>query len=78
MRWFRRRPARPGTSNPSAPHAFRETNDPGISSMGAATGPQAASAQFLAATTATLRATRCAVPGCGRVRHDVIHAAAEE
>jgi hypothetical protein len=78
MRWFRRREAAHERSNPTQPHPFRETHDPGIGMMGAPTGPQAASAQLLAAATSTLRATRCAVPGCGKERHDVIHALADE
>ncbi len=72
------RPARGGTkSDPTRPHPFQETDDPGIVPAASAGGNyQGAQANIWAVTTAALRGTRCAMPGCGRERHDPIHALA--
>jgi hypothetical protein len=60
-------------------HVFKETNDAGIPAAASGTmGVTGSQANALGVTTATLRATRCAVPGCGRERHDPIHAVPED
>jgi hypothetical protein len=68
-----------GSTNPARPHAFRETNDPGVVAFAGGgfteTGSQV---NMLATTTSSLRATRCALPGCGRPRPDPIHAPDED
>jgi hypothetical protein len=63
------------TGDPARSHPFRETDDPGIVPAASAGGNyQGAQANSWAVTTAALRGTRCAMPGCGRERHDPIHA----
>jgi hypothetical protein len=66
-------------TNPIRPHLFRDTNDPGVVAFAGGgfteTGSQI---NMLATTTSALRATRCALPGCGRPRPDPIHAADED
>lgn len=60
-------------------HAFVETNDPGI--VAAASGGYRVAGEqvsMLGVTTASLRTTRCALPGCGKERHDPIHSAPED
>ena len=61
--------------DPKRTHAFLETNDAGMgpaaSGGGWVSGNQAS---VLGVTAAHLRSTRCAVPGCGKERHDPIHA----
>jgi len=61
------------------PHGFQETNDPGVgayASGGATTSGSQAS--MWATTTSNLRATRCALPGCGLPRQDPIHAPSDD
>jgi hypothetical protein len=65
--------------NPTRPHQFRETNDPGVVAFaGGGSTESGSQINMLVTTTSALRATRCAVPGCGRPRPDPIHAADED
>lgn len=75
--WPFRRSGKRATPDPTQNHAFVETNDAGI---GAAASGSSLGSTFnrLGMTTAFLRSTRCAVPGCNKERHDPIHAAAED
>lgn len=68
-----------GSTHPARPHAFSETNDPGVGAF-ASGGATASGSQvtMIATTTSSLRATRCALEGCGRPRQDPIHAAEED
>ena len=60
-------------------HPFRETNDVGMGAVASATmGYSPSNVSVFGVTAAHLRATRCAVPGCGRERHDPIHAVPED
>ena len=66
-------------ADPRRPHAFLETNDAGVGAMSAGSGMSGRSGgeSQLAVTAAVLRATRCAVPGCGKSREDPIHGVEE-
>jgi hypothetical protein len=60
--------------DPHQVHAFEEPSDMGMSA--AASGSSAISintANVIGVTAATQRATRCAVPACGRLHGDPIH-----
>ncbi len=60
-------------------HPFRETNDPGIAAFASGGSQYGGSQVNMLATTANyLRSTRCAVPGCGKERHDPIHRPADD
>jgi hypothetical protein len=64
---------------PARAHLFQETNDAGLSAIASGTsGYSASQVNSLALTTGYLRATRCALPGCGKPRPDPIHAAADD
>jgi hypothetical protein len=64
---------------PARTHPFQETNDAGLPVIaGGSSGSCGSQVNTLAMTTAYLRATRCALPGCGKPRQDEIHAAAED
>ena len=66
-------------TNPTRPHLFRETNDPGVVAFaGGGSTESGSQVNMLVTTTKALRASRCAVPGCGRPRADPIHAADED
>jgi len=66
-------------ANPTRPHMFRETNDPGVVAFaGGGSTESGSQVNMLVTTTKALRASRCAVPGCGRTRADPIHAADED
>jgi hypothetical protein len=61
--------------DPTRPHPFRETNDPGVVAFaGGGDTFSGSQVNMVATTTSSLRATRCALSGCGRTRHDPIHA----
>jgi len=69
-----------GGTDPGGPHAFVETNDPGVGAVSSGAGPFAQGGTQLAQlamTTAMLRATRCGLPGCGKPREDPVHAPEE-
>ena len=67
------------TIDPGRAHDFRETNDAGIGAVSSGGGGFvfAGFDPLLLMTTAVLRATRCAAPGCGKPREDPIHSAAD-
>ena len=63
------------SGDPKRPHLFQETNDPGVGAFASGGSTQSGSQiNMLATTTSSLRASRCALPGCGQPRHDPIHA----
>jgi hypothetical protein len=65
--------------DPVGSHPYKETDDPGIVPAASGTGwHQGDQARMLAVTTAALRGTRCAMPGCGMERHDPIHTPADD
>ena len=60
----------------SGPHRFVEPEDNRLGlAMSTARAPGTGMAQSLAVTDASVRArdARCAMPGCGKAREDVIH-----
>lgn len=64
---------------PASAHPFQETNDAGLSAFASGgSGYSGSEVNMLAVTTGFLRATRCALPGCGKPRQDPIHAAVED
>lgn len=70
------REPRSGRAQAITSHLFRETNDPGLGAVSSGSGYMTFG--HLASATAYLRATRCALPGCGKPREDPIHSPAEE
>ena len=73
-----RGPGRHGPDDPSQSHEFVETDDPGLGAAASGSAFRATSMpNVLGVTTAFLRSTRCALPGCGKERHDPIHAPAD-
>ncbi len=59
-------------------HPFQETNDPGLATAASGSGNyQGTLANVWAVTAAFLRGTRCGMPGCGKERHDPVHALAD-
>ena len=72
-------PTRRSDDAPARVHPFHETNDAGLSVVASGSGGYSGNtANTLAVTTGFLRATRCALPGCGKPRQDPIHAAPED
>jgi|tagenome__1003787_1003787.scaffolds.fasta_scaffold20671446_2 hypothetical protein len=72
-----RKPARPAVDAHS-PHEFADADDGGMSTgFGSLSGGPWSSTGSLAMTNSYLRISGCAVPGCGRARHDDIHQAPE-
>jgi hypothetical protein len=73
------KPTKRSDEAPAIAHPFHETNDAGLSAFASGgSGFSGSEANMLAVTTGFLRATRCALPGCGKPRQDPIHAAAED
>ena len=73
------KPTRRSDDAPARAHAFQETNDAGLAAFASGgSGYSGSEANMLAVTTGYLRATRCALPGCGKPRQDPIHAAPED
>jgi hypothetical protein len=65
--------------DPQQHHAFDEPSDMGMSAAASGSGKGGVNiANVIGVTAATQRATRCAVPGCGRFHDDPIHAPADE
>jgi hypothetical protein len=66
------------TVDAHAPHEFAEADDGARSTgFGSLSGGPWSSTGSVAMTNSYLRISTCAVPGCGRPRHDDIHQAAE-
>lgn len=64
---------------PARAHLFQETNDAGLAAFASGgSGYSGSQVNTWAVTTGYLRATRCALPGCGKPRQDPIHAAVED
>jgi hypothetical protein len=76
-RWLRT--TERASPDPKRPHVFQETNDPGVVAF-ASGGSTTSGSQvdMLATTVSSLRATRCALPGCGLPRGAAIHAPADD
>jgi hypothetical protein len=74
----RRRPALPPV-DPGKPHLFVEVNDAGMGAAASGSGGNRSTSSLMATvvTTNYMRKSRCGVPGCGRDRHDEMHAAPE-
>lgn len=71
--------AKGGNPDPKQHHAFKETNDPGVGAFASGGSTTSGSQVDMLGTTSNfLRATRCAVPGCGKPREDPIHAPADD
>jgi len=69
------RPADRRDADPQRDHPFAETNDAGLAAFASGGSTYSGSwVNMFAVTTGFLRATRCAVPGCGKPRQDPIHA----
>jgi hypothetical protein len=65
--------------DPYHSHLFLETNDSGLGAAASGSAFQTTDVvNVLGVTTAFLRSTGCAVPGCGKERHDPIHAAPDD
>jgi hypothetical protein len=73
------KPTKRSDDAPARAHTFQETNDAGLSAF-ASGGSSYSGSQVntWAVTTGYLRATRCALPGCGKPRQDLIHAPTED
>ena len=69
-------------AEPDRPHAFVETNDPGIAAMASGGGGRDmggfGGVASVAVTDNYMRKSRCGLAGCGRERPDPIHAAPED
>ena len=73
------RPAEGAPTDPGRNHEFVETNDPGLGAAASGSAFRGTNTpNVLGVTTAFLRSTRCAMPGCGKERHDPIHAPADD
>jgi hypothetical protein len=80
MRLSRRAAPGPDAVDANRTHPYVDTNDPGLGAgfAGGGSGFSGSQVSMLAVTTGFMRATRCAVPGCGKPRQDVIHGAPED
>jgi hypothetical protein len=68
-----------GRIDPKRMHPFQETNDSGIGAVASGQGNYGGSQIAMSAvTSAFMRATRCAVPGCGKERHDEVHGSTDD
>ena len=64
---------------PSSRHPFQRPSNPGLSAAASGNaGFSGTAVTPLPATTAYLRTTRCAFPGCGKPADDSIHWPAED
>ncbi|MBI3749647.1 MAG: hypothetical protein HY262_12505 [Chloroflexi bacterium] len=65
--------------DPHENHRFVEIDDPGMGAAASGSAFRSTDApNILGVTTAFLRSSRCAMPGCGKERHDPIHAPADD
>jgi len=77
--WRIRRSSKRGGSDPKLNHPFVEINDPGMGAVASGSVFRTTNqVNDLGITTAYLRSTRCAMPGCGKERHDPIHAVPDD
>lgn len=66
-------------TDPKVSHPYVEIDDPGIGAAAMGSAFRGTNTpNVLGVTTAFLRSTRCALPGCGKERHDPIHAPADD
>jgi hypothetical protein len=73
-----RPPTRPEIADPTRDHSYVEINDPGVGAVSSGSGKYGGNLMgTLGMTTAFLRSTRCAMPGCGKERHDPVHTNAD-
>jgi hypothetical protein len=73
-----RRRSRNEIADPTREHPYVEINDPGVGAVSSGSGNYGGNLMgTLGMTTAYLRSTRCAAPGCGRERHDLVHSNAD-
>ena len=65
--------------DPGKPHFFVEINDAGMGAAASGSGGNRGTSSLMATvvTTSYMRTSHCGVPGCGRDRHDEMHAAPE-
>lgn len=77
--WPRPKPPSPPV-DPGRPHIFVPIDDAGMSAAAAASGASRSGSSLMATvvTANYVRQSRCGVPGCGRERHDPMHAAPED
>jgi len=62
------------STDPRRPHAFQETNDPGVGAFASGGATTSGSQVSMVSTAAhALLAMRCAFPGCAEPREDPIH-----
>jgi len=67
------------STDPRRPHPFVETNDPGVGAFASGGATTSGSQVSMVSTAAnSLRAMRCAYPGCGKSREDPIHAPTDD
>lgn len=71
MTWFHRNRAR--TAVTSGPHPFVKPDDSRLGLAMAASQPDLQMGPGLAVADASVRASRCAMAGCGKDRADAIH-----
>ncbi len=65
-------------ADPGKPHAFVQINDPGLGAMAATTSTRVGGIPTAVVVADNhIRKSLCGLAGCGRERHDEIHAAPE-
>lgn len=62
-----------GSRDPSGPHVFVDTDDPGIAAAAGGMNLDRSSLAGIVVTNNFLRKSLCGLPGCGKARHDPIH-----
>lgn len=65
---------KPESVDPHRPHAYRPKSDAGVGALAPTGGALGPGLGDLAATSAYTRTLGCAVPGCGKLSDDLIHA----
>jgi hypothetical protein len=75
--WRFRRQAKPVRVDPGRAHRFQEATDVGSGATASSDLVRTGGVSNALAVTASVRATRCAVPGCGRARDHDIHTPAD-
>lgn len=64
--------------DPHQPHPYQRGHDSGLDALAPVGGNMGRQVSSLAAPGAYTRTIGCAVPGCGKVQDDLIHAPADE